>query len=392
MSHTTGNILALRAAACKRNAEIATQFRAGRKISQIWSLLGVSLHNLSVSVCPAATTSSDSSSSDINTTSFYNYCDSYNMWKDSVLGLQLLRKLLQYLVYDVNDLPTLATVTCVLGGSKQVLFLMCHDQEATHDSISGNWALRQFIDDSLVAYADLLARWGALVEATEVRKFIYLKPSHSDSSRVVKNDSIDDDKIDIKLAHDATTACLGINCMFCGSDTKVTSVSSNISASPQSADIKTKKKMKKKNKRKDAISGSTTSSGSSGSKVTLSNDVMICGQCTVYATYCSLCQGRINGSAYYCFSCGHGGHPNHLKEWFELHMECPTGCGCRCAAAAERYYQYEDPTRDADDNIYDDDNNTNIENTNRQIDYHNNDDDDDQDNDMMIDITYSYPY
>lgn len=28
--------------------------------------------------------------------------------------------------------------------------------------------------------------------------------------------------------------------------------------------------------------------------------------------------------------CGHGGHAEHVKEWFETNRDCPTGCGCRC--------------------------------------------------------------
>lgn len=32
-----------------------------------------------------------------------------------------------------------------------------------------------------------------------------------------------------------------------------------------------------------------------------------------------------------CFSCGHGFHGNHAKEWFGKHRECAvTGCGCVC--------------------------------------------------------------
>ncbi|KAJ7386639.1 hypothetical protein OS493_006624 [Desmophyllum pertusum] len=33
----------------------------------------------------------------------------------------------------------------------------------------------------------------------------------------------------------------------------------------------------------------------------------------------------------WCQSCRHGGHSNHVVEWFKEHTECPvTGCGCHC--------------------------------------------------------------
>ena len=34
----------------------------------------------------------------------------------------------------------------------------------------------------------------------------------------------------------------------------------------------------------------------------------------------------------WCQSCRHGGHADHMREWFERHDECPvSGCACRCA-------------------------------------------------------------
>lgn len=35
----------------------------------------------------------------------------------------------------------------------------------------------------------------------------------------------------------------------------------------------------------------------------------------------------------WCQSCRHGGHTEHLAEWFELHSECPVAsCSCKCFA------------------------------------------------------------
>jgi hypothetical protein len=32
-------------------------------------------------------------------------------------------------------------------------------------------------------------------------------------------------------------------------------------------------------------------------------------------------------------TCGHGGHAEHLHDWFEYESACPTGCGCWCKQA-----------------------------------------------------------
>jgi len=33
----------------------------------------------------------------------------------------------------------------------------------------------------------------------------------------------------------------------------------------------------------------------------------------------------------WCQSCRHGGHSDHIIDWFKAHAECPvTGCGCHC--------------------------------------------------------------
>lgn len=35
----------------------------------------------------------------------------------------------------------------------------------------------------------------------------------------------------------------------------------------------------------------------------------------------------------WCQSCRHGGHLEHMNQWFDQHDECPvTGCTCHCDA------------------------------------------------------------
>eukprot|EP00127_Corallochytrium_limacisporum_P000824 Clim_evm110s25 gene=Clim_evmTU110s25 len=47
---------------------------------------------------------------------------------------------------------------------------------------------------------------------------------------------------------------------------------------------------------------------------------------------CAICLAEVRGMVTVCPCCGHGGHPNHMKQWFQLeHTCCPVGdCKCRC--------------------------------------------------------------
>jgi len=42
----------------------------------------------------------------------------------------------------------------------------------------------------------------------------------------------------------------------------------------------------------------------------------------------------VRSGGYYCVSCGHGGHPEHIRAWFETSSDCAMGCGCRCGELA----------------------------------------------------------
>ena len=55
-----------------------------------------------------------------------------------------------------------------------------------------------------------------------------------------------------------------------------------------------------------------------------------CKPCKDYALTCSLCQMPIRGAGYFCSACGHGGHTAHMRQWFEITVECAAGCGCKC--------------------------------------------------------------
>lgn len=69
----------------------------------------------------------------------------------------------------------------------------------------------------------------------------------------------------------------------------------------------------------------------------------MCSSCRDFAVRCSVCQLVVRGQSMFCMTCGHGGHAEHLREWFEVETACPTGCGCWCkqATATMPAYQLE---------------------------------------------------
>lgn len=50
---------------------------------------------------------------------------------------------------------------------------------------------------------------------------------------------------------------------------------------------------------------------------------------------CAICCSPVRGACTWCPKCGHGGHVNHVMQWFQQHSVCPTGCGCVCLTTAE---------------------------------------------------------
>ncbi|XP_058820049.1 GATOR complex protein Wdr59 isoform X1 [Topomyia yanbarensis] len=55
-----------------------------------------------------------------------------------------------------------------------------------------------------------------------------------------------------------------------------------------------------------------------------------CATCRKLVLYCTLCRLPVRGAANACLNCGHGGHTEHMRIWFEKYDECATGCGCHC--------------------------------------------------------------
>ncbi|KAG9301687.1 hypothetical protein G9A89_016758 [Geosiphon pyriformis] len=58
-----------------------------------------------------------------------------------------------------------------------------------------------------------------------------------------------------------------------------------------------------------------------------------CGNCQrkMPGIKCSICHRIVKGLMNFCVVCSHGGHTDHLREWFAAgNNQCPSGCGCLC--------------------------------------------------------------
>ncbi|PWU83960.1 hypothetical protein C4B63_267g25 [Trypanosoma cruzi] len=63
-------------------------------------------------------------------------------------------------------------------------------------------------------------------------------------------------------------------------------------------------------------------------------------------SHCSVCSSLVylrsscaQDSLAWCTACLHGGHANHLQEWFSTHRKCPVyGCSCRCEQVGTESY------------------------------------------------------
>jgi len=273
-----------RAAACRNNAEMASKILGGSSsnakpalpysVQQIWSLLAVSLD-----LFAAAQENPDGLASEGG---------ALLSWADGVLGCGLLRRIVLFLA-GYHDVQLLATCVCVLGGPQMTIELMKPQQQqqqqqqqqiivssAAVPSSEQLVTLRQLLDRSMACYADILSRWGALTKAAEVSK----------------HDTVYSQHLIAAGKGGATDRCigLGVTCSRCRATASV--ITTNNPLAPFAH---------------------------------------WCSDCRDFAVCCAICMASVRSTAFFCASCGHGGHPDHVKTWFEHSVECPTGCGCRCA-------------------------------------------------------------
>nr|CCA22503.1 conserved hypothetical protein [Albugo laibachii Nc14] len=57
----------------------------------------------------------------------------------------------------------------------------------------------------------------------------------------------------------------------------------------------------------------------------------LCPHCNSMPAQCSICQLPVRGLYVWCPVCSHGGHFQHLRDWFLVEDVCPTGCSHQCS-------------------------------------------------------------
>lgn len=57
-----------------------------------------------------------------------------------------------------------------------------------------------------------------------------------------------------------------------------------------------------------------------------------CQDCSDWAQRCVVCELAVRGAVSVCAKCGHGGHFQHMQQWFARRKVCASGCGCHCTA------------------------------------------------------------
>eukprot|EP01102_Stenamoeba_stenopodia_P018933 TRINITY_DN7028_c0_g1_i1.p1 TRINITY_DN7028_c0_g1~~TRINITY_DN7028_c0_g1_i1.p1 ORF type:complete len:798 (-),score=135.63 TRINITY_DN7028_c0_g1_i1:38-2431(-) len=60
------------------------------------------------------------------------------------------------------------------------------------------------------------------------------------------------------------------------------------------------------------------------------NPVWACENCKKITSSCVICHQPVKGVFVWCQGCGHGGHANHISQWFSKEKRCPSGCGHIC--------------------------------------------------------------
>jgi len=60
-----------------------------------------------------------------------------------------------------------------------------------------------------------------------------------------------------------------------------------------------------------------------------SKSVSICDACGPRAM-CGICRQTVNGLYMWCQGCQHGGHLDHMMDWFSKFDDCPAACGHKC--------------------------------------------------------------
>lgn len=303
--------LGSRVEACKMNA-LAAQAILPQEggLLQFWNMLGVSLSVLSLT---------DTTGSLLN-------------WEQSVLGKSLFSRLVSYMVSN-RDLQTCAVAVCVVGGSQRVADLCFRGRQSPYgglSTISSNTGssqagshheeygkseaieaeretLVEMLELALYDYATVLQRWGENVAAAQVAKHIDCERTQPTPSSKISDSS----GLYFYVSADYSSS----------NETAASSSSGNLTATGRG---------KEKRALNDIMQAAKQLDSHDAAPVISSRNSP--GEGVWQLQHCVVCQMKVQGVFSACLSCGHGGHAHHMKKWFSLHQECPSGCGCLCVS------------------------------------------------------------
>lgn len=341
-----------RAKACRQNASSVQQIcPADRGLGQFWNLLAVVLDMLTIT--------------DSGCLIDWNHC---------TIGLALLHRLYKYM-REVNDLQTFATAICVMGGSDIVVDLLqpyyAKQDEVSQESKGESTAIvtnkhlaekkpsfdprrvKKELESVLYAYNDVLHRWGEQLSAVEVCDLIFgcivanIPHSHLSIFRflqVAKHINFDHFNERSHTGSFEGKGCelsVKVCCYFCESEIQTqqdaprssTVTPSNSTASLSNVTTKNNNTVRTQAQVSFfpgtvAASPSPTNSTTPVSRSTL----LWCQDCKDWAQRCVVCELAVRGAVSVCAKCGHGGHFQHMQQWFARSKVCASGCGCHCTA------------------------------------------------------------
>lgn len=194
------------------------------------------------------------------------------------LGVGLVNNILRY--YEaLGDVQMLSTLVCVLRDRQQTLQ---YGRRRGWFLLPPDQDMRY--DAYIRRYADILYFWGLLTIRAELNKHLVRSVPPTESAGLVAVDGADENLSSPGIA-------FVIKCPRCANDSEF--------------------------------------------------GTNYCRSCQDYAFRCALCDQAVRGLFTVCDVCGHGGHLNHMKEWFATHDPCPSGCGCNCRFASSSLMQRE---------------------------------------------------
>ena len=269
-------------AICRHNGHIA-QSNGQRTKANVWILLAKIVCNVA-------------------TSGLFN--DDFDGWGDSSgsLGKKIIESILAY--YEgQGDVQMLASIVCVFTATKNI------QRQQTQSYRHYDNADDHFIEDRALhpdslcdlfltpddlrynlyikVYSNILYGWGQISRRTELRKHL----------SIISGEDFGDEKfIPIDYEHNAHNT-FADTCHFSNHDQ-----ASSMAFVPYCTTC-----------HKPA-----------------NPETNICNSCHTYAFRCSICTNAVRGKFLVCFTCGHGGHLDHIMSWFKTNTVCPTGCGCMC--------------------------------------------------------------